>query len=156
MITALVMSFLIAATPPLPTFFVPPKRWAIKNPPSDTPVDFIWLSPQFNKNGTGDNFILMSHRVSAQTTLDAEVHRAMSELSQDRTISDSHAERTCRGRQPGWTFEARLTLPNGKSVSQLYHLTIRNQRAYTFVLTHDSARPVDQAIKDSIESICPG
>jgi hypothetical protein len=155
MIAAFVIVLLVATTPPSPSFFVSPKGWAAKDLPPDAPADFIWLSPRFGKNGNGDNFMVMSHHVSAETTLGAEVRRATTELSQDRTISDSHSEQTCRGRQPGWSFKARLALPNGKTVSQLYQITILNQRAYAFVLTQDAAEPVDRAIKDSIESICP-
>ncbi len=154
MIAALVVALLVAATPPLPTFFVPPKGWAAKALPPGAPADFIWVSPRFGKDGNGDNFMLMSHAVSAGTTLSAEVRRATSELAQDRPILHSHAEPTCRGRQPGWSFEAQLALP-AKTISQLYHITILNHRAYTFTLTHAAGEPVDRAIEDSIESICP-
>lgn len=98
---------------------------------------------------------MTTHPASASTTLDAEVHRAIGELSQEREIVNSHAELTCHGQQAGWTFDARLPLPNGKVISQVYHLTIVGAQTYGFIFTHAAGDPIDPAIRKSIQSICP-
>ena len=144
---------LLAASLALPTSFVAPKGWVAKAPPAE--VSFIWLSPKFGVNGNGENLSVTTHPASASTTLDAEVHRAIGELSQEREIVNSHAELTCHGQQAGWTFDARLPLPNGKVISQVYHLTIVGARTYGFIFTHAAGDPIDPAIRKSIQSICP-
>lgn len=139
----------------LPASFVPPKGWIAKPLPADAPVDFIWLAPHFGVNGNGENLTANSHPVSADATLAAEVQRAIGEVSEDRQILSSHAEPTCHGLQAGWAFDARLPLPNGKVISQVYHLTIVDGRAYSFIFTHAAGDPIEQAISDSVQSICP-
>ena len=148
-------SLLLSALLVLPASFVAPKGWTARTPPASSPVDFIWLSPGFGVSGNGENLTAMSHPVPSSTTLGAVVHDTISNVS-DRTIVNSHSESTCHGRQAGWTFDARLPLPNGKAVSQIYHLTIVDGRAFAFIFTHTAGVPVGQAINDSIQSICPG
>jgi hypothetical protein len=154
MVTA-ISPLLLAASLALPTSFVAPKGWVAKAPPADTPVSFVWLSPKFGVNGNGENLSVMTYPASASTTLDAEVHRAIGEVSHDREIVNSHAELTCHGQQAGWTFEARLPLPNGKVIAQVYHLTIVGAQTYGFIFTHAAGNPIDPAIRQSIQSICP-
>ena len=98
---------------------------------------------------------MITNPASPGTTLDAEVHRAIGELSQEREIINSHAELTCHGRQAGWTFETRLPLTSGKAISQVYHLTIVGAQTYGFIFTHAAGDPIDPAIRKSIQSICP-
>jgi hypothetical protein len=150
-----ILSLLLGASLTLPPSFVAPKGWIAKTPPVDAPIDFIWLAPNFGVNVNGENLAVWSHPVSAGDTLDAEVHGATDEMSQDRIIANSHTEPTCHGLQPGLTFEARLPLSNGKTISQVYHLTIVAGRTYAFVFTHAAGDPIDQAIADSIQSVCP-
>ncbi len=145
--------FLSALT--LPGSFVPPKGWAAETPPSNGPVDFIWLSPHFGVSGNGENISLTTRQVPAAETLDAEVRTAIDEVSRDRTIVNSHSESTCHGLQKGWTFDARLATPSGKTVSQIYHLAIVDGRAYSLIFTHLAGHHIPQAITDSIQSICP-
>ena len=152
---ATILSLLFSVSVTLPSSFVAPKGWTAKTPPADAPIDFIWLAPRFGENGNGENLTVTSHPVAIGVTLDAEVHRAIDELSQDRVIATSHAEPTCRGLQAGWTFDARLPLPNGKVVSQVYHLAIVDRRSYAFIFTHAAGDRIDRAIIDSIQSICP-
>ena len=130
-----------------------PKGWTGKIPPEQV-GDYIWLSPQFGVDKNGENLLVSSHHVSAATTLDQEVHRAIDDVSQDRIIANSHSDPTCHGLQAGWAFEANLPLPNGQVVSQVYHITIVDGRAYAFIFTHLAGARVDQAIGDSIQSIC--
>ena len=146
---------LLAAALALPVSFVAPKGWVAKAPPAEAPVSFMWLSPKFGLNGNGENLSVMTYPARAGTTLDTEVHRAIVELSQERDIVNSHAERTCHGQQAGWTFEGRLPLPNRKAISQVYHLTIVGAQAYAFIFTHAAGDPIDPAIRKSIQSICP-
>ena len=115
----------------------------------------MWLSPGFGINGNGENLALSSHPVVPGTTLDSEAQEAIREMSEDRTIDSSHAEPTCHGKQPGWTFDARLQLPNGAEISQVYHIAIVGGRAYSFVFTHKAGDPVEAAVADGIQSICP-
>lgn len=151
----IVSQLFLAVSLTLPASFVAPKRWIAKSPPAGAPINFIWLSPHFGVNGDGENLSVLIYPVSAAATLDAEVHRAIKDLSQDRMIVNSHTESTCHGRQAGWTFEARLPMPNGKVVSQVYHVTIVGGRAYTFTFTHAAGDRIAQAIVNSIQSICP-
>jgi hypothetical protein len=155
MIFAAFFGLVLVASTPVPTFFDPPKGWIAKTPPPDAPVDFIWLSPSFGKNGNGEKLSIMSQDVAPGTTLASEVHDATDQLSQDRIIAASHAERTCHGLQAGWAFDARLPLPNGKTISQVYHLTILGNRSYSFIFTHSAKDRIEQAVRSSIESICP-
>jgi hypothetical protein len=150
---AAIFLLVLGASPTLPTSFSAPKGWVAKAPPADAPVSFVWLSPQFGVNGNGENLSVMIH--PASMTLDAEVQLAIGETSHDRQIVNSHAEPTCRGQQPGWTFDARLPLPNGKTVSQVYYLTIVDAQLYAFIFTHAAGDPVDPAINSSIQSLCP-
>jgi hypothetical protein len=130
---------------------VPHKR----HPERTRRSSLFWLAPHFGVNGNGENLSVMIRPVSAAATLDAELHHATKELSQDRMIVNSHAEPTCHDLQAGWTLDARLPLPNGKVVSQVYHLTIVDGRAYAFIFTHAAGDRIDQAIVYSIQSICP-
>jgi len=155
MSAAILLSLLLAASAPLPPSFAPPKGWVEKLPPPSAPVNVIWFSPHFDVNGNGENFSVTIHPAPAGSTLHAEVHRAIDELSRDRKIVDSHSEPTCRGRQDGWTFDARIPLPNGKVVSQVYHVTIVGGRVYAFIFTHAAGDRVEREITDSIQSICP-
>ena len=146
---------LLAASLALPMSFVAPKGWVAKALPAEAPARFIWLSPKFGVNGNGENLSVTTHPAPAGATLDAEVRRAIVELSQERDIVNSHAERTCHGQQAGWTFEGRLPLPNRKAISQVYHLTIVGAQTYGFIFTHAAGAPIDPAIRKSIQSICP-
>lgn len=139
----------------LPASFVAPKGWTTKAPQAGAPVDFIWVAPGFGVNGNGENLTVMSHPVSSTTTLGAVVHTTISSVSQESAIVNSHSEPTCHGRQAGWTFDARVPLPNGKAVSQIYHLTIVDGRAYAFIFTHTAGGRIDQAVSESIQSLCP-
>jgi hypothetical protein len=130
------------------------KSWVEKKPPPDG-VDAIWLSPHFGVNGNGENLSISSHPTSSGTTLASEVRAAISTLSLDREISNSHAEPTCGGRQAGWSFDRRLPLPNGVTVEQIYHITLLNGRMYVFTFTHAAGQRVDPAIVQAIQSICP-
>jgi hypothetical protein len=150
-----ISALLLAASLALPMSFVAPKGWVAKAPPAEAPISFIWLSPKFGVNGNGENFSVTTHPASASTTLHAEVQGAIGELSQEREIVNSHAEPTCHGQQAGWTFEGRLTLPNGMVISQVYHLTIVGAQTYGFIFTHAAGDPIDPAIRKSIQSICP-
>ncbi len=154
MVTA-ISPLLLAASLALPTSFVAPKGWVAKPPPVEVPISFIWLSPKFGVNGNGENLSVTTHPASASTTLDEEVRGAIAELSQEREIVNSHAERTCHGQQAGWTFDGRLSLPNVKVISQVYHLTIVGAQTYAFIFTHAAGDPIDPAIRKSIQSICP-
>lgn len=153
----MLLSLFLSASLTLPGSFVPPKGWVAKPPPSNGPVDFIWLSPQFGAggNGGGENLSLTTRQVPAAQTLAAEVRAATEEVSHDRTIVNSHSEPTCQGRQKGWSFDARLAMPGGKTVSQVYHLAIVDGRAYSLIFTHLAGHHIPQAITDSIQSICP-
>jgi hypothetical protein len=155
-VIAAILPLVLALSPPLPASFGAPKGWVAKTPPANSPVDFIWLAPRFGVDGDGENLTVMSHPASAGVTLDAEVRRTVAELSADRKVVDSHSAPTCHGLQAGWTFDARVTLANGKAVSQVYHLTIVDGRAYAFIFTHAAGARIDQAIADSMQSICPG
>jgi len=68
-------------------------------------------------------------------------------------IVDSRSQSTCHGRQAGWTFDARLALPNGATISQVYHVIV-GDRAYDFVYTHKAGDPVETAVAKAIQSIC--
>ncbi|HET6276502.1 MAG TPA: hypothetical protein VFE16_11285 [Candidatus Cybelea sp.] len=153
---ATIVPLFLALSPPLPASFAAPKGWVSKAPPANSPVDFIWLAPRFGVDGDGENLTVMSHPAVAGATLDAEVRRTIAELSADRRIVDSRSAPTCHGLQAGWMFDARVSLPNGKAVSQIYHVTIVDGRAYAFIFTHAAGARVDQAIADSMQSICPG
>jgi len=150
----MLLSLLLSAALTLPGSFAAPKGWVAKPPPSNGPVDFIWLSPQFGAGGNGENLSLTTRQVPAAETLDAEVRTAIEQVSRDRTIVNSHAEPTCHGQQKGWTFDARHATPSGKTVSQVYHLAIVDGRAYSLIFTHLAGHHVPQAITDSIQSIC--
>jgi hypothetical protein len=113
------------------------------------------LSPHFGVNGNGENLAVTSHPVRIGTSLASEVHDAISELSQDRSISNSRGEPTCHGNQPGWSFDVRISLPNGVTIEQIYHLAIVGGRTYAFVFTHAAGQRIDSAIAESIQSICP-
>ena len=132
----LVLPLLLSASLTLPGSFVAPKGWVAKTPPSNGPVDFIWLSPHFGVGGNGENLSLTSRPVPAAVTLDTEVRAAIGALSKDRVIVNSHSESTCHGLQKGWTFDARLATPSGKTVSQVYHLAVVDGRAYSLIFTH--------------------
>lgn len=106
-------------------------------------------------NGNGENLAVSSHRAAPGTTAASEAREAIREMSADRTITDSHSQSTCRGRQAGWTFDAELTLPTGTAISQLYHISIVGKRTYIFVFTHKAGDAVETAIHNAIESICP-
>lgn len=149
------LSVLVAASLGLPAGFVPPRGWIAKPLPADAPVNFIWLSPRFGINGNGDNLTLTIHVLSTKTSLAEEKRKAVNELSHEFTIVDSHAESTCRGSQDGWTFDARLRTASGAVVSQVNHLTILDGRLYAFIYTHPAGDPIDRAVVDSIESVCP-
>lgn len=153
---AAIVPVIPALSPPLPASFSAPKGWVEKAPPANSPVDVVWLAPHFGVDGDGENLTVMSHPAAPGATLDAEVRRTVAELSADRKIVDSHSAPTCHGLQPGWTFDARVSLANGKAVSQIYHLTIVDGRAYAFIFTHAAGARVDQAIVDSMQSICSG
>lgn len=150
-----ILPLLLGALLMLPTTFVAPRGWRAKAPPAGAPLDYIWLSPHFGVNGNGENLSVTIHPALANTTLDAEVHDAIDEMSNERIIVNSHAEPTCHGLEAGWTFDARLPLPNGKVISQVYHLTIVDGRVYAFIFTHAAGDRIDPAIGDSIQSICP-
>lgn len=155
MIIAALLSAVLISAPAVPRSFVPPKGWTQgKNLPPGGP-DAIWLSPNFGINGNGENLGVTSHPAAPGTTLASEVRAAIDEMSQERTIADSHSEPTCRGREPGWTFDARLPLPNGMAISQVYHISIVGGRAYTFVFTHKAGDPIEPAVTTAIQSICP-
>jgi hypothetical protein len=151
---AFVLSALIGVASALPPSFVGPKGWVEKKPPPDE-VDAIWLSPHFGVNGNGENLTVASHPTSSGATLASEIHDAIASISQDREISGSHAEPTCAGRQPGWSFDGRLPIPNGVTVEQIYHIALLNGRTYVFTFTHAAGQRVDPAIAQSIQSICP-
>jgi hypothetical protein len=155
LITAVLLSAVLNAAPPLPRSFIPPKGWTQgKNLPPGGP-DAIWLSPNFGINGNGENLGVTSHRVAPGTTVATEARAAVREMSEDRAISDSHSEPTCHGRLAGWTFDARLPLPNGTAISQVYHISIVGGRAYSFVFTHKAGDPIEPAVANAIQSICP-
>jgi len=150
-----VLPLFLSASLTLPGTFVAPKGWVAKTLPSNGPVDFIWLSPHFGVKGNGENLSLTSRPVPAAVTLDTEVRAAIGALSKDRVIVNSHSEPTCHGLQKGWTFDARLATPSGKTVSQVYHLAVVDGRAYSLIFTHLAGHPIDRAITNSIQSICP-
>jgi hypothetical protein len=153
--TAMFLPLFLSASLTLPGSFVAPKGWVAKTPPSNGPVDFIWLSPKFGVNGNGENLSLTTRQVPEAVTLDAEVRTAIGDVSRDRVIVDSHSESSCHGLQNGWTFDARLATPSGKTVSQVYHLAIVDGRAYSLIFTHLAGHRIPQAITGSIQSICP-
>ena len=151
----MILPLLLAASLTLPGSFVAPKGWVAKTPPSNGPVDFIWLSPHFGVSGNGENLSLTTRPVPADVTLDAEVRAAIRDVSKDRVIVNSHSEPTCHGLQKGWAFDARLATPSGKTVSQVYHLAVVDGRAYSLIFTHLAGHRIGQAITDSVQSICP-
>lgn len=155
MIVSVLLSAIVNLSPEVPRSFVSPKGWTQgKNLPPGGP-DAVWLSPGFGTNGNGENLSVTSHDVPAETSLASEVREAIRELSPERTIVDSRSEPTCHGRQAGWTFDARLALPNGTKICQVYHIAIMGRRAYSFVFTHKARDRVGNAVADAIQSICP-
>lgn len=149
------LSVLLGSAWPVPRSFVPPKGWTQgKNLPPGAP-DAIWLPPSFGKNGNGENLAVITHRIAPGTTLASEVQEAIQEMSDGRIITGSRSEPTCQGRQPGWTFKARLAVGNGVTVSQIYHIAVVGGRAYGFIFTHKSGDPIDRSVVDAIQSICP-
>jgi hypothetical protein len=150
---AAVLSMILSVAPPLAQSFEPPKGWVAKAPPPSA-VDYIWLSPHFGSGGNGENFTATGHDVTAGSTLASEVRVAIADLSQDRDITNSHSDPTCHGQQAGWAFAARITLPNGPTIEQLYHFTIVDRQVWAFVFTHKAGDRVDPAIAHSIQSIC--
>ncbi|HEY1429794.1 MAG TPA: hypothetical protein VGF18_09490 [Candidatus Tumulicola sp.] len=152
---AALLSLLVSVAPALPASFAPPKGWTAKPVPSGSPVDYLWVSPHFGANGNGENLTVTSHALVAGGTLASEVHSAIADMSQDRKIVNSHSEPTCNGTQPGWSFEGRITLPDGKTIAQIYHMAIYEKRIYMFVFTHALNDPIDPSIGRSIQTICP-
>jgi hypothetical protein len=154
-IFAVLLSAVLDAAPAVPRSFIPPKGWTQgKDLPPGGP-DAVWLSPGFGLNGNGENLALITHPVAPGTTVASEAEEAIREMSADRTIVDSHSQPTCHGRQAGWTFDARLPLPNGATISQVYHISIVSNRAYSFVFTHKAGDPIETAVANAIQSICP-
>lgn len=154
MILAVVLSAALDSALVVPRSFVPPKGWTQgKNLPPDGP-DAVWLSPSFGVNGNGENLEVISHRVAPEATVASEARKAIQEMSSEREITDSHSEPTCHGKEPGWMFEARLPLPNGTAVSQVYHISIVGGRAYGFIFTHKAGDPIETAVTDAIQTIC--
>jgi hypothetical protein len=149
------LPLVLSAALALPPSFVPPEGWAATTPPPDAPVDYLWLSPHYGTNGNGENLAVMLHPVPPGDTLDAEVKKAIEQLALDRAVVNSHAEPTCHGLQAGWSFEVSVPLPNGKTIGQIYHLTIVGDIAYAFMFTHLVGDPIDPAVTASIQSICP-
>ncbi|HET7815243.1 MAG TPA: hypothetical protein VFL13_12835 [Candidatus Baltobacteraceae bacterium] len=154
MILAVLLSVVLNSAPLVPHSFVPPQGWTEgKDLPPDGP-DAIWLSPGFGKNGNGENLAVTSRPAGRQADLPSEVRAAIAELSADRDITVSRAESTCRGKLPGWRLEAKLSFPNGLTISQVYHLSLVGGRTYTFVFTHKASDAIEPAISDAIQSIC--
>jgi hypothetical protein len=152
---AVMLTLLVSAAPLFPASFVPPAGWVGKTPPPGSPVDYVWLSPHYGVDGNGENLSVTSRAAAPGTTLTSEVHEAIAQLSQGRTIANSHSESTCHGRLAGWTFAERMPLPNSITIEQISHLAIVNGRVYSFVLTHKAGDPVAPAVARSIHTICP-
>lgn len=148
------LSAVLNSPPVVPRSFIPPNGWTRGNDLPGGP-DAIWLSPRFGVNGNGENLGVISHRVAAGATLASEVREAIREMTEDRIIGASHSEPTCHGKQSGWSFEARLPLPNGTAISQVYHITVVHGRAYAFVFTHKAGDAIEPVVADAIQSICP-
>ena len=150
---AVLLSAVLNMPPAVPRSFVPPKGWTQgKDLPRGGP-DAAWLPPDFGY-GNGDNLAVTSHPVAPGTTAESEAQEAMREMSQERIISDSHSEPTCQGHLAGWSFDARMPLPNGTTISQVYHISIVDGRAYAFVFTHKAGVAIESEIVDAIQSIC--
>lgn len=147
------LAFIIAIASSVPPLFTPPSGWPAANT-AGSPFDAIWMAPKFGK--THNEFLaLTSYPLPRGRTLADEVRSAISELSDDgKTIVNSHAEPTCHGRQPGWTFDARTPLTPQLTVSQLYHVAVLGDRSYAFVFTHKAGDPIDPEITNSIQSLC--
>lgn len=153
MMFAVLLAAALNVPPALPRSFVPPKGWTqAKNLPPGGP-DAAWVSPEY-AYGNNDNLAVTSHPVAPGTTAASEAQEAIREMSGDRVISDSHAESTCKGHLAGWTFDARLPLPDGSFISQVYHIGIIGGRAYAFVFTHKAGIAIESAITDAIQSLC--
>jgi hypothetical protein len=165
MMASIVFAVVVASMTPSPTptpleksvspkYFRPPKDWTKMDLPPNAPVDFDWLSPQYR--GTGENIAIFVSSVPKGTTLDSVVREATAEaLDQARSIASSKPQTTCRGMQAGWTLDVRIPIGPSRSISQLQHVALKDDRLYTIMYTHTAGAPISKAVLDSMDSLCP-
>jgi len=57
---------------------------------------------------------------------------------------------TCGGKLPGMEIEAKY----GELASQLYHVTVYKDRAYTIIYTYAPNASVNPRVRKALDSIC--
>lgn len=154
---------LIAASSPTPSnqartagpgYLTPPKGWTKMELPPNAPVDFDWLSPRYH--GTGENIAVVVGALPDAATLDSVVRDAIAQVhEQGRSIASSRSHATCHGAQTGWTLDVRIAVAPHRFVSQIQQFAVHNNKVYTIMYTHTAGAPIDKAVRDSIDSLCP-
>ncbi|HTU80658.1 MAG TPA: hypothetical protein VMF61_00925 [Candidatus Acidoferrales bacterium] len=147
------------AKPTDPPYMRPPAGWTnVGPPPASAPVDDNWVSQRLLDGGPreGDSMEVWVRPIPPNSTLVEQVKEAAAEEARrGRTVASSRSHATCDGTQPGWTIDFRLPISPTLTVSRIEHLAVYEGYVYVLTFVHRADVPVDDAVRASIDSLCP-